>query len=574
MPRFTELLQSKYQPVDRLAFAGLLILAALLPFELTRPLLVLGPISLSSVEVILYFAIALWLITRLATRRTHWTHLHSAAAIWIAAMGLSALFAPTDRSDAIKFTLRSLGGCLLFFATVDMSHTSRRITAVMSAIAIGAVASALAGILEIQIPAASQFLSAFKTHISLIGGFMRASGTFEYANIAGMYWEAALPVIVISGCWWQLQRGQRRWLIISTLGSIVVIAAIVLSASRAALAGSIVGTLIVIAFSRTPRSARSVRAPATLALTTLIGFAAISFASNPLFGLRLQSENNADWYRADYQAIDLPATLTAGQRINVTVQITNTGIQPWIATGEREVRLGYHWLDRAKENFIVFESMHHPLPRDLYPAEHDVITLNVTAPTRSGDYFLQWDLVQEHVTWFSAITRQFSGAAIQVVGRAPANAPTPLEPQPVSSINTTLPPRTDLWRAAIRMWLDYPLLGVGPDNFRRRYGPYLGMNPFNDTVNANNLYLETLANLGLIGALAFGWFIFKLIAIARKKWRSLSEPSAQVLAIGLSVALAAFFIHGLVDTFLAFTPTYGLFWLVCGLWVSVLNEDE
>jgi hypothetical protein len=557
-----------------MAFAGLLILAALLPFELTRPLISLGPIDLSSVEVILYGCIALWLITRLIIRRTHWTPLHSAAAIWIVAMALSSVFAPGNQADAIKFTLRSLGGGLLFFATVDICRTARRVALVMSAIAIGATISALAGNVEVLIPSASQFLSAFKTHISLIGGFVRASGTFEYANIAGMYWEAALPIIVISGCWWQLQHGQRRWLIISAIGSIVVIAAIVLSASRAALIGSIAGALIIIAFSRVLRSAQSVRAPAALALTALIVFAAINFASNPLFGLRLQSENNADWYLVDYQAIDLPATLTAGQLITVTVSITNTSLQPWSATGERAVRLGYHWLDRSKQNFIVFESSHQPLPRDLRPGEHDRLTLSVIAPPHSGDYFLQWDLLQENVTWFSAVTHQYSGADIQIAGSAAPNTGKPIAPKPVSIVNTTLPPRTDLWRAAIRMWLDYPLLGVGPDNFRHRYGAYLNLASFNDTVNANNLYFETLSTLGLIGALALGWFIFKLITLVRKKWRTLSRPSSQVMAIGLSVALAAFFIHGLVDTFLAFTPTYGLFWLVCGLLLSVSNASE
>ncbi|HET7375088.1 MAG TPA: hypothetical protein VFK30_00180, partial [Anaerolineae bacterium] len=72
-----------------------------MPYELTRPIVVLGPISLSSVETVLYSLIAVWLIPRLAVRRTFWTPIHSAALLWIAAMGLSAIFAPSDRADAI-----------------------------------------------------------------------------------------------------------------------------------------------------------------------------------------------------------------------------------------------------------------------------------------------------------------------------------------------------------------------------------------------------------------------------------------------------------------------------------------
>jgi O-antigen ligase len=202
------------------------------------------------------------------------------------------------------------------------------------------------------------------------------------------------------------------------------------------------------------------------------------------------------------------------------------------------------------------------------------VTVRVTAPNHSGDYFLQWDLVQEGVTWFSAATHQLSGTEVHVTADASAIAAPPIEPQPLPNTDVTLPPRTDLWQAALRMWSDYPLLGVGPDNFRHLYGPYLGLSVFNDTVTTNNLYLENLTDLGLIGALALGLFIYKLIGTVRKKWPLLTEPSSQILAVGLLASLATFFIHGLVDTFLAFTSTYGLFWLLSGLLVSLLCAGD
>jgi hypothetical protein len=47
--------------------------------------------------------------------------------------------------------------------------------------------------------------------------------------------------------------------------------------------------------------------------------------------------------------------------------------------------------------------------------------------------------------------------------------------------------------------------------------------------------------------------------------------SMRVLALGLSIALLSFFIHGLVDYFMEFTPTYSLFWLSAGLLIGLLT---
>ena len=48
-------------------------------------------------------------------------------------------------------------------------------------------------------------------------------------------------------------------------------------------------------------------------------------------------------------------------------------------------------------------------------------------------------------------------------------------------------------------WREHPLLGLGPDNFRRAYNRYLGLRRPDERLHANNLYFETLASLGLAG---------------------------------------------------------------------------
>ena len=41
----------------------------------------------------------------------------------------------------------------------------------------------------------------------------------------------------------------------------------------------------------------------------------------------------------------------------------------------------------------------------------------------------------------------------------------------------------------------------------------------------------------------------------------------------VAVALAAFWLHGFVDYFLEFTPTYALFWLLAGLVVGRARDE-
>ncbi len=98
-----------------------------LPFELKTPIVSLGPIVITNVEVILYALIVLWIVRRAAPRRIHWTLAHSAVLAWLIVQFLAAIFAPIEREAAIKFALRSAGGALLFFIAADWTRSSRRV---------------------------------------------------------------------------------------------------------------------------------------------------------------------------------------------------------------------------------------------------------------------------------------------------------------------------------------------------------------------------------------------------------------------------------------------------------------
>jgi O-antigen ligase len=134
--------------------------------------------------------------------------------------------------------------------------------------------------------------------------------------------------------------------------------------------------------------------------------------------------------------------------------------------------------------------------------------------------------------------------------------------------------RRMLWRAALLAWREHPLLGLGPDNFRRAYNRYLGLSRPDERLHANNLYLETLAGLGIAGIGALLLLVVGVAGAARTAIRHHGAASvAGLIAGGAAIGFAAYLVHGLFDYFLEFTPTYGLLWLLAGIVTGLAARD-
>jgi O-antigen ligase len=133
--------------------------------------------------------------------------------------------------------------------------------------------------------------------------------------------------------------------------------------------------------------------------------------------------------------------------------------------------------------------------------------------------------------------------------------------------------RLALWGAAGAMFLQHPVLGVGYGNYRSLYNDYIpGMEP--NQLDAHNLYLQFLAETGIVGFLAFCILIVSLIRAAIKLARS-SDRLYRVVGIGMGGALAATLMHGMVDFLFNVSPQFGaLFWLVMALGLVALKQSS
>lgn len=96
-----------------------------------------------------------------------------------------------------------------------------------------------------------------------------------------------------------------------------------------------------------------------------------------------------------------PAALNArpGEVLNIPLEVTNLGSQPWQAATESGISVANRWLDKEGK-VIKYLDGRTPLPEMLVPEQSASLALEVRAPARTGPCILEVDLIDEGVCWF------------------------------------------------------------------------------------------------------------------------------------------------------------------------------
>lgn len=117
--------------------------------------------------------------------------------------------------------------------------------------------------------------------------------------------------------------------------------------------------------------------------------------------------------------------------------------------------------------------------------------------------------------------------------------------------------RFDVWRSALKGIEEYPATGIGLDAFHKllptRY-PAPSVPDEYDIGHAHNQLLQAALDLGLPGLVGF-------LAV----WAAAGAMSLAIRSAGFAAALAAAFVHGLVDTVVLVSKPGVLFWAMLGL---------
>ncbi len=591
----------------RIHYAALLLVVASCPFEAGyKPLGRFLWAIFTNLEVTLFILGATWLFKLAVDPAARLRLVKLPLLLPILALAgacvVSMIFGEF-RSLGVQFLYRLLVGVMVYASAYEALRDKRRLLVALGVFLVAGTVSATLGLLEFAPGIDIQpFLKPFKPQPTTVGGMLRLSGTFEYANGAAIYFEMALPVLMglaallrttLFRARTTVNPGRRlAWgwragvMALSFLAGLIYTLALILTYSRAALVGLLIAMAVFGAgalFRRreeTGRPARVVYTTLGISALVLVVSAIFVLATQPMFRLRLTTENDLGWYGATVTGAPV-ADLAAGQVVTVPVTITNYGQMTWPASGVLPVHISYHWLSASEEVYLVFDGLRTALPHDVSPGETLSVNAIVQAPVRSGNYRFQWDMVHENVSWFAGKHGMKTDTTAYTIGPPVAAANTQL-PQAVMPPPVTLLSNTDfasvgrgqLWKVAVNMFLAHPIAGVGPDGFRNLYGEYAGVSDWNKNIYTNNMYLEMFTDLGLLGGLAFLWLAG--LALWRAARNVLGQPvgSLWLVGLGATAALVAFFAHGVVDYFLFATPIYVSFWFLMAVAVNWPNAES
>jgi hypothetical protein len=486
--------------------------------------------------------------------------LHSGVAAWGVALLLAATRAEAEPAAAVKFALRGVAACAAFFAAVDLAAEASYRARLSAALACGGALAAAATLAELA-DGQARWLLAFKPAVFRAEDVLRASGPFPYPNVAALYLEAILPLALA----WSARPVSRsgRWLRLAA--PLALVAAIVATGSRAGLAVALAALMLVFVMDRKGRL--GLRGPATLCAATLVAVLTALVLSHPGMAGRLRLEGDGAWYRADYAPAVSSLALRPGEQAIVELRLHNRGAIAWSASGRAAVLVSAEWHDAAGR--VVAEGEQVPIPQDVPRGASISIAVPVHAPAVAGSYALRWRLGAPGLTWAEP-----AGAAgevsvvVALPGASPASSEEARPGSPAQRPIQRQLTRFELWRAALSLWREHPLTGVGPDNFRRLYAGVLGSRPIDERIRANNLYLGTLVELGLLG---FATLAVVISLLARRALPALRATGVaeRLAAVGPAVGLGALLLHGLVDDVFHANATAILFWVLAGLVAAV-----
>lgn len=561
--------------------AGVMLVAAVSPFE--RPLPVaIGGFTLTTLELVVMVALTAgavgWLLGRVGAGRVgrppapaQWrTPITLPIAAVLAVVLAAALAAPEFRGNALRFWGRLVAAAGLFLLTlngVTTRHLAHRLIATL--LAAGSIVGALAVLELAQVAWVMDWLRVFRPGFHVVGGQVRATSTLFYPTIASMY----LEVVFALGLCWLVAAGESatRRMVWPFAALVLVGAGIAATFTRAGLI-TVTLSLAVVGGSHFLRHRRW-----TVGLTRLAALAGVLLIlvlvsrSPQMLVSRLSTEGSQDWYGAAYR-VPPALTLRPGSFNDVPVTLSNRGLISWQSSNPPTFALSYHWLASDSDEVVIYDGLRTPFAQPVAPGDDTAMVARVRAPGYPGLYTLVWDVVHEHRTWLS-IEGVYPGRTVVTVEGAAVSAPLATHgPMPSSVMRL---PRRLLWTTALSVTRDYPLLGIGPDNFRHIYGRYLKLVAWDTRVHANNSYLEVLAGTGIAGLAAVAWL---MAAAFRAAWRGWLVANADDLPLYAAVVAAclAITVHGLVDSFFSFTPTYVVFALTAGLMFSpaVLKSES
>ncbi|MCL4472676.1 MAG: O-antigen ligase family protein [Actinobacteria bacterium] len=567
---------------SQLVLAGACLTVLFTAFEIKAAVFSIGPVSFTTSKI----AAAIFIFASLAfaADKLSWYFSRRAldvAVILFIASNFLSVAAAADKPGAFKFAIRLVSAALVYLAVSRMPRRSRAHLWIAGSVAVTLGIETVIGMLENFVSAVQwpDVLEPFQEGVITFGTFynVRISATLPFPTVFSVFLELTMPMALAFGVWYaerQRSRSARRWVAAATIVFIVCVMIVqVVSFTRTALVSTPLafgaGAVLACIYGYSRRYwGYLVLAIAALLIT--VGF--MTLFSNKM-AARLDVAPQETHYGADYTLLSFPQQLHFGETAVARVHVRNTGSINWEPQGSDQVMLGYRWLTYPDhqdydlgpdDNRLNIPSV----PVSVPPGGETDIQIEFVSPKENGEYVLVFDLAKAHVGWFSS-----AGPPPLIIPLKFANGvSSPLTiPQTADSFKAgepalVTPSRTQLWKAGLITWEHNPFLGVGPDQFRLRYNDYMPDLPHDDRVRTHNIFLEAMANTGIVGLAVMVFLLARMVWVQFRLVRNRSQGSgARYVSLALLIASFAYLVHGLDDFFLWQTGISFLFFIYLGL---------
>ncbi len=128
--------------------------------------------------------------------------------------------------------------------------------------------------------------------------------------------------------------------------------------------------------------------------------------------------------------------------------------------------------------------------------------------------------------------------------------------------------RVPLMRLAFSIIAEHPVVGVGANNFVAVMDGYAtGEFRHQFFYTVHNKYLLIWAETGLVGLLAYLWFLFSILHRGWQAWR-MQDRVLSPIVLGLTAGLCGHMVQMLVDAFRG-RPITQLIWLLAGVIIAI-----
>jgi len=562
----------------RLALYGACLFLVFTAFEIKTPVFSLGPAGFTTSEAAAGIFIVLSLVYAAGDRAWYFSRraLDLPVLLFVLVNFLSAAVAAEDKPSAFKFSLRMTYAALAYVAVSRLPARSRAHLYLAGTVAATMAVVTVIGLAEnfISFIYWPEVLEPFQEGITTFGTFynIRMVSTLPYPTVLSMYLELALPIALAFGLWLSGREGgrRRRWLELATvvlMGAVMMLQ--IYTYTRSALVAIPASMLGGAALAAVYGYGRRV----WILLLTGTGLLAVMVILSVLFSnkmaARLDAAEQEHHYGAEYTPISIPVDLALDQVATAKMHIRNTGTINWTPVGDDEVNLNYRWLTYPdKEIRLDIEFLVTKMPFEVHPGEEADFEVNFRAPDRDGKYVLVFDLTKSHVGYFSSAGVPPLIAPLEFTGgrgkpfllNEPAENFEAREPDFITST------RSQLWRAGILAWKANSILGVGPDQYRKRYFEYMPELQRDERVGTNNIFLEAAATTGIVGLAVMVFLLVRTIQVQfqlvrKRDWK----PGFRLVSLALLIASIAYLFHGVLDYFLGQTGIAFLFFSYLGM---------